>query len=1072
MQHLRCFSWFWLLLLLSSFSQALEVQRTVIDDALPNVGIYSIVQDQTGYIWLASTNTGVLRYDGYQFKPFFTKHAERQTRPDIDAMVFDAQGKLWTGSWGYALSSVDIVTGEQHLFTAGSQSDQLFSPFVQSLFEDSQQQMWIGTDQGLNRYNKTRGMERVFGADDLVNARIWSVVETSDHSIWFGTSYGVYQIRPDGSLSAPILPHGANNRANEIRSLAVQGDNLWIGSRQGLFVYSLKSQSLKAISYFGNPNFPIINTIVAAEENQLLVGTFNGISVVDTKLLQTRYIGGQKTILDGANVRSMLLDRSGLLWAGTREKGLFRTRLQFEQFNDWPDPLFMQWQQQNNKAALSLTWHQNTLFVGQFDQISWGDPAAGKLEFQQVIGARVNAIKVDSEQNIWLGADNGVWRFDATTNLFIQENQILARAGIYSQNVRDIELLPNGALAFGLWSDGIFIYSPEKAEGFRVLPDLAAKLTGDAIQDLTVLDDNLWIAARLTGVYRFDLRQNQLIAPPQEQSSLSLGALCLAKGPKDSLLICSSDGLLRYQPDNNQISHYGTADGLPDNHLLAAYTDSFERIWVTSPRGISVLPEQQSMFVTFTQADGLSSSEGMYKAIEAVGSTIFVGTALGVNRIETEKVTFNNIAPNIEITDVLVNQQPLSLALGSNDTNPVSISSASKKIELLSPWQNHIDFKFAALDFSNTELNRFEVKLEGFDKQWQLLRGENSMRYQNLPPGRYKFMVKGSNNHGFFQQQAKEFSFEINPYWWQRLELQILGVLLLLGSIYLIYRNRLDHMERINELLQASNLAQEINNQALEQKVADRTAELKSLLDDLARSNAELRKLDQLKDDFIGTVSHELRTPLTSIHGAIKLLAVPQVEANQVMKQQLLTTAEENSNRLVVLINDLLDLQKYEKGTLEISASSQLLLPLIEQAVSSLSTYAGKFNVNIAVLADESSSCALHFDSNKIRQVLDNLLSNAVKFSKTGSEVKVYSTVVGQYLQVNVEDSGDGIPLEVQPQIFGKFVQANSASNKTVYGSGLGLAICRRIIELHKGEIGFDSKPGIGTRFWFRLPMD
>ena len=172
------------------------------------------------------------------------------------------------------------------------------------------------------------------------------------------------------------------------------------------------------------------------------------------------------------------------------------------------------------------------------------------------------------------------------------------------------------------------------------------------------------------------------------------------------------------------------------------------------------------------------------------------------------------------------------------------------------------------------------------------------MRYQNLPPGRYKFMVKGSNNHGFFHQHAKEFSFVINPYWWQRLELQILGALLLLGSIYLVYRNRLDHMERINELLQASNLAQEINNQALEQKVADRTSELKSLLDDLARSNAELRKLDQLKDDFIGTVSHELRTPLTSIHGAIKLLAVPQVETNLAMKQQLLSTAEENSKSI------------------------------------------------------------------------------------------------------------------------------------------------------------------------------
>jgi len=1069
MQYLKSTWWLGILLLFNSYSQALELQRTVIDDALPNVGIYSITQDKTGYIWLASTNTGVLRYDGYQFKPFFTSHAERQKRPDIDALLFDFRGRLWTGSWGYALNSVDFTSGEQQSFLAGSKPNELYSPFVQSLFEDSQHQLWIGTDQGLNRYSDIRGMEKVFGADRLVNPRIWTVVESKDRSIWFGTSYGVYQIRPDGSLSAPLLPHGANNKANEIRSLVVKGDNLWIGSRQGLFVYNITSGALSSVLYFGQTNFPIINTIIADQKNQILVGTFNGISVVDTETLQTRYIAGQKAILAGVNVRSMLIDQSGLLWAGTREKGLFRTRLQFEQFNDWPQPLFMQWQQQTNKAALAIAVYKgpvgpgypnpDTMYVGQYDHINWGNPASGSLAFSQFIGARVNAILIDSQQQVWLGADNGLWQFNPALAQFVQVNQILAKAGIFSLNVRDMEMLPDGKIAFGLWSDGIFVWDPKTDEGFRILPDLAAKLTGDAIQDLTVLGTDLWVAARLSGVYRFDTTKRQLMRPKQEDQQLSLGALCLAKGPHDSLLICSSDGLLKYQLNTHDVTHYGDAEGLPDKHLLAAYTDDRHRIWVTSPRGVSVLPANQSMFVTFTQADGLSSSESMYKALHTVGDTIYIGTALGVNRIDATKISFNNTPPNIELTDVLVNQQALSL--DDNHSNPY----------LLSPWQNHLEFKFSALDYSNTELNRFEVKLEGFEQQWQPLRGQNSMRYKNLPPGHYKFLVKGSNNHGFFQAKASEFSFEIKPYWWQRLELQILGVCLALSCIYLLYRNRLEHMERINELLQASNLTQEINNQALEQKVADRTTELKSLLDDLARSNAELRKLDQLKDDFIGTVSHELRTPLTSIHGAIKLLSLPQVEVNQTMKQQLLTTAEENSNRLVLLINDLLDLQKYENGTLEISASSQPLLPLIEQAVASLATYAGKFNVDIHVFADESSSRPLHFDSNRIRQVIDNLLSNAVKFSKTGSEVKVYSTVVSNFLQVNIEDTGDGIPLEIQPQIFGKFVQANSASNKTVYGSGLGLAICRRIIELHHGEIGFESKPGVGTRFWFRLPI-
>lgn len=1072
MHYLKLTCWLLILLSIHSLSQvshAFEMQRTVIDDALPNVGIYSIVQDKTGYIWLASTNTGVLRYDGYQFKPFYTTHAERQKRPDIDAMLFDASGRLWTGSWGYALSAVDLTTGEQQSFFAGHQANELYSPFVQTLYQDSLQQIWIGTDQGLNRYTKEQGIERLYGKEQLINPRIWSIAETNDKSLWIATSYGVYERRPDGSLSAPLLPHGANNRANEIRSLAVLGDDLWIGSRESLFVFNTKSRQLAAVSYFGEDKFPIINALVANQQNQLLVGTFNGISVVDAKSKQTHHISGQKAILEGVNVRSMLIDHSGLLWAGTREKGLFRTRLQYEQFNNWPNPNFMQWQQQSNKAALSIVLSKNqsaaddlkadTMFVGQYEHVIWGEPERGSLANSQQIGARVNAILIDDQKTIWLGADNGLWRFDATNQTFLQANQILANAGIFSQNVRDLELMPDGKIALGLWGDGVYLWDPKTNLGQRFLADLTDALTGDAIQDLQVIGNELWVAARLSGVYRINLADGKVVSPRQLHDELALGALCLADGPGDSLLICSNNGLLKYEIHSGLLIHYDEKDGLPDNHLLAAYTDPLERIWVSSPRGISLQPDEKSTFITFTQADGLSNSEAMYKAIYADGDTIYLGTALGVNRIETNKISINDTPPHFELTDVIVNQESVLLNTGSSGTPKFS------------PWQNQIEFQFAALDFSNTELNRFEVKLEGFDTTWQFLRGQNSMRYQNLPAGKYRFLAKGSNNHGFFHAKATQFAFEIEPYWWQRIEVQVLGVVLLLAGIYILYRNRLDHMERINQLLQASNLAQEINNQALEQKVAARTEELKSLLDDLARSNAELRKLDQLKDDFIGTVSHELRTPLTSIHGAIKLLSLPQLETNPLMKQQLLSTAEENSNRLVILINDLLDLQKFENGTLEISTSSQSLLPLIEQAVSSLATYCAKFNVSIHVVADESSNLALHFDSNRIRQVLDNLLSNAVKFSKEGSEVLISTSLEGHFLQVNVVDCGEGIPIDIQPMIFGKFVQANSSSNKTVYGSGLGLAICRRIIDLHQGEIGFESKPGVGTRFWFRLPI-
>ncbi len=1049
---------FLLLIMLSAahLSHALELQRTVIDDTLPNVGIYSITQDDKGYLWLASTNTGVLRFDGYQFQPVMAGKTQLARNPDIDAILFDSNGALWTGSWGYALARFDLEHETETLFSAGPGSDQLYSPFVQVLFEDSQKRLWIGTDQGLNLYDTSKGLTKLFGSAELRNPRIWAIVESADHSIWFGTSNGVYRVKPDGSLDSPIFPHGAESRANEIRTLAIAGENLWIGTREGLFSFNYIKAELTRVPYFDQDNFPIINSLLFDGHNQLLVGTFDGISLVDTEKYKTKYVAGEKSLLENVNVRTLFLDRSGLLWAGTREKGLYRTRLQFEQFNDWPNPAFMRWQLQQQQAVLAVAAKNNQLFIGDYDEVRWGDPSTGDLKNIQLIGSRVNALLFDHLSQLWLGADNGIWRFDEEKQYFIPVPEILQQSGITSQNVRDLDILPDNRIVIGLWSDGILIWDPIHQKSERILADIAKKLTGDAIQDIEVVDNTIWIVARLTGLYRYDILQKELMSTAKLNSALGQGAVCVARGPNETLLICTSNGLLIYKPESNSVQHYGVEDGLADNHLLSAIADNENRVWVGSPKGLSVFLPEQNNFVTFTHQDGLTSSEMMYKALVSSENKLYAGSSKGLNLIHPDKILINTKIPNIEITDFLVNQQPFKLDGLDNFE--------------LTAWQNNVEFKFSALDFSNVNLNRFEVKLVGYDKDWVQLIGKNSATYQNLPANNYQFLVRGSNNHGFFNPEFKQLHFEVKPYWWQRTDLRIVAFIFLMVSISILYRRRVSRIEQINRLLQANNQAQEQNNQALELKVAARTAELKSLLDDLARSNTELRKLDQLKDEFIGTVSHELRTPLTSIHGAIKLLAIPHLEEN--MRAKLLATAEENSNRLVILINDLLDLQKYENGSLEISTTSQPLQPLVEQAVSSLQTYAQKFGVTLSILHDESLACQLHFDSNRIRQVLDNLLSNAIKFSKSGGEVKIYSVFLPGFLEINVEDFGDGIPLDIQPQIFGKFVQANSASNKTVYGSGLGLAICRRIVELHHGQIGFMSKPGQGTRFWFRLPLE
>jgi signal transduction histidine kinase len=247
-----------------------------------------------------------------------------------------------------------------------------------------------------------------------------------------------------------------------------------------------------------------------------------------------------------------------------------------------------------------------------------------------------------------------------------------------------------------------------------------------------------------------------------------------------------------------------------------------------------------------------------------------------------------------------------------------------------------------------------------------------------------------------------------------------------------------------------------------------RSKQLELSLSQLAENNKELKRLNNLKDEFISTVSHELRTPLTSIRGAVGLLASKAVAEDSEHYHHLLQTALGNSERLSQLINDLLDLQKFESGNFSLELAPLDLKALVLQAIESISPFAGRYQVDIQTqLAD----ACVNADKNRIRQVVDNLLSNAIKFSSVGQQVMVRLTVQQQIVHLEVQDQGTGIPQDFQARVFEKFSQADGSSSRKVEGTGLGLNICKTIISAHHGRIGFYSQPGQGALFWFELPL-
>lgn len=234
------------------------------------------------------------------------------------------------------------------------------------------------------------------------------------------------------------------------------------------------------------------------------------------------------------------------------------------------------------------------------------------------------------------------------------------------------------------------------------------------------------------------------------------------------------------------------------------------------------------------------------------------------------------------------------------------------------------------------------------------------------------------------------------------------------------------------------------------------------------RDIEERKRIERMKNEFVSTVSHELRTPLTAIAGSLGLVnggALGSVPANM---QQMLQIAQDNSQRLNLLINDLLDMEKLVAGKMLFELQAEPLQPLLEQAIEENQPYANHLNVRLT-LQGPPTTAVVQVDRLRLAQVLANLLSNAAKFSPQGQAVDVRVTQHGAYVRVSVSDHGPGVPENFQPRIFSKFSQADATDTRQKGGTGLGLAISKEIIERMDGRIGFDSPPGHGATFWFEL---
>jgi len=254
----------------------------------------------------------------------------------------------------------------------------------------------------------------------------------------------------------------------------------------------------------------------------------------------------------------------------------------------------------------------------------------------------------------------------------------------------------------------------------------------------------------------------------------------------------------------------------------------------------------------------------------------------------------------------------------------------------------------------------------------------------------------------------------------------------------------------------------------LELSVSENKTGMQSIYTGVVRDITERKQVEKEKNEFVSTVSHELRTPLTSIRGALGLVTSGVLGDLPEKAKEMLTIAGNNTQRLLFLINDILDVQKIESGKMAFNFKKQELSKLIEDSVQNNITYAEQYGVNF-VIENKLDNTYVFGDKERLMQVMANLLSNAAKFSPTGSDVKISVARHNSSIRISVTDAGEGVPEEFRGQLFDKFTQSDSSATREKGGTGLGLAISRKIIDHHKGIIDYVTDKSVGTTFYFEL---
>ena len=1036
-----------------------------------------ITQDKEGFIWIG-TGDGLNRFDGYSFK-VYKKNPNDTTNLKsniINCLFTDSYGHLWIGTYGGGLIRYDK---EKDIFY---NYPGLVNDNINTIAEDKYNRLWVGTTMGLYmidlRNNKLiRFLANVNNPLDpatIANNEVDRIV-IDNNNLWIAYSAGLLSSLSinDMKFKHYILFYVSGHETADfsVNSIVLDNDNIWISTwSKGIWIFNKTTGGCRP---YENEKSQYINFIFKDNKNRFWYSPeYKGLMLVDGK----QQINFKEDDFNRNSISSNLLsnifqDKQGNLWLTSKLGDLNYVVLNNPFYNWYKNP--------NSKYELSSNLINTVLEDSK--KIIWIGYEEGGIDLLDADNVKpkihingdnltklglgpVLDIFESKHGDIWIAKYlDGLKKFNRSTRSFTSYQHIEGnQATIAGNDIRHISEDSQGNLWLSIHGGGVDMFNPKTEKVIHYKHDsnnASASILSDwTFTALCDKQDNIWVAT-IAGVSVISAKNGvikQYTSNNKEGHNLSTDlALIIFVDSKNFVWIGTSDGLNKLDPQTGVIRKYFTKDGLPGNLIIDILEDKSNNIWISTTNGLSRFSPGDGTFKNFSVRDGLSTMEfNKFASFKNKKNEMYFGGRDGLTRFNPDSIKINNFRPPVYITDFNLFNQSVQVKkdkISKGFSIPKQIMFCDEIT--LDHDQNEITLEFAALNYLNLEKNLYKYKLEGFDDHWSIPGHKREVTYTNLDPGEYTFRVIASNNDGIWNTQGASLKIIVKPPFWKTNWAYAVYFAFIIFLLY-VFRKFILHEADIKRKLELEEL--EIQ---------------------------KLHEMDLLKMQFFANVSHEFRTPLTLIIGPIENLLR---DIKDDFKQVQLKIIHRNANRLLRLINQLMDFRKIEEARLELNPTKNDIVLFIREIVDTFNQDAVQRNINFEFKYTHSSF-EIWFDTDKLDKIIYNLLSNAFKFTRDGGTIEISIDLTctsntrgisrqnnkflsgDKIFKIIIKDTGIGIPKDFQSKIFDKFYQVKNTLNKQ--GTGIGLSLTYELIQLHLGEIIVESTPDIGSEFTVILPL-